>query len=61
MTIEKVNEIFKKKYPNGRIIQKGKYSGHNSKVCVIFDETKTNIKPYEYNYTNYMNIIIQII
>lgn len=59
MNIKEVNEIFKTKYANGKIYQKGSFGSQSScKVSVIFDETKENAKVYDYVCdTNYANLL----
>lgn len=57
MTIKQVNEIFRTKYPNGEIIQKGKFHDLNSRVAVCFDTTPVFHKSYEYTYTSYVDLL----
>lgn len=57
MTIEKVNEIFKTKYPNGKIYQKGTFGDSRFSTAVIFDE---KLKAYEYNTSSYGELLARL-
>lgn len=57
MTITQVNDIFKTKYPNGVIYQKGSFNNDKSRVAVVFDKTIQPHKAYEYQYTSYVELL----
>ena len=55
MTIKEVNEIFKTKYPEGEVFQKGTVGGvADSRVAVVF---KRGGKVYAYNVNNYVQLL----
>jgi hypothetical protein len=55
MTIEQVNKIFKTKYPEGEVVQKGKMGGASkSSTSVIFSKGG---KVYSYNVDNYVSLL----
>lgn len=55
MTIKQVNEIFRTKYPEGEVFQKGTFGGvADSRVAVVF---KRGGKVYAYNVNNYVQLL----
>ena len=58
MTNKRANELFKRKYPNGRIYKKGEMGGtSNCKYAVTFDE---HSKVYDYFQPNYSALLLRL-
>lgn len=54
MTIKEVNAIFQKKYPQGKVYQRGAFAGCEYRVSVQF---YTNGKVYDYTGQNYVEVL----
>ena len=59
MNIQEVNKIFKSKYPNGEILQKGSFQSKSTKSAfgIIYDNTKEYYKIYTVYAQNYAELL----